>query len=128
MQLFAFRLCISCVLLLGLVGRNTRAEDLEPVFPGESWERGKPEAVSTSSVRLEVLRNWLKTQKTTAMMIVVGGRSIFEYGDVAKATKVASVRMSILSMIYGKYVAEGKIDLNKTVKELGLDDVSPFCP
>ena len=62
------------------------------------------------------------------MMIVVGGRSIFEYGDVAKATKVASVRMSILSMIYGKYVAEGKMDLNKTVKELGLDDVSPFCP
>jgi hypothetical protein len=27
-------------------------------------------------------------------------------------------------MLYGKYVAEGKIDLNKTVKQLGLDDVN----
>jgi CubicO group peptidase (beta-lactamase class C family) len=103
-------------------------EQLRPVFPGANWERVKPEAVSMSSARLEVLRSWLKTQKTTAMMIVVGGRSIFEYGDVTKATKVASIRKSILAMMYGKYVAEGKIDLNKTVKELGLDDVKPFLP
>jgi len=93
-----------------------------------NWEHVKPEAVSMSSARLEVLRSWLKTQKTTAMMIVVGGRSIFEYGDVTKATKVASVRKSILAMLYGKNVAEGQIDLNKTVKELALDDVEPFLP
>jgi CubicO group peptidase (beta-lactamase class C family) len=116
------------VFLVGASELPARAEDLKPVFPGANWERAKPEAVSTSSVRLEVLRTWLKTQKTTAMMIVVGGRSIFEYGDVTKATKVASVRKSILAMLYGKYVAEGKIDLDKNVKELGLDDVKPFLP
>jgi CubicO group peptidase (beta-lactamase class C family) len=104
------------------------SQELRPVFPGAHWDRVRPEAVSTSSGRLEVLRSWLKTQKTTAMMIVVGGRSIFEYGDITKVSKVASVRKSILAMLYGKYVAEGKIDLNKTVKELGLDDVKPFLP
>ncbi|MBV8732002.1 MAG: serine hydrolase [Acidobacteriia bacterium] len=104
------------------------SQELKPVFPGANWERVKPEAVSTSSARLEVLRSWLKTQKTTAMMIVVGGRSIFEYGDITRVSKVASIRKSILAMLYGKYVAEGKIDLNTTVKELGLDDVKPFLP
>jgi CubicO group peptidase (beta-lactamase class C family) len=116
------------VFLVGASELPGRAEDLKPIFPGANCERAKPEAASTSSARLEVLRSWLKTQKTTAMMIVVGGRSIFEYGDVTKATKVASVRKSILAMLYGKYVTEGKIDLDKNVKELGLDDVKPFLP
>jgi len=52
------------------------SEELKPVFPDSNWEHVKPEAVSMSSARLEVLRSWLRMQKTTAMMIVVGGRSI----------------------------------------------------
>src|SRR5215471_14430677 len=119
----------AAMLALALCGALVvHSEELKPVFPGANWERVKPEAVSISSARFEVLRSWLKAQKTTAMMIVVGGRSAFEYGDLTKVSKVASVRKSILAMLYGKYVAEGKIDLNKTVKELGLDDVKPFLP
>ena len=41
-------------------------EDLKPVFPGTNWERVKPEALSYASARLDILRNWIKTQKTTA--------------------------------------------------------------
>jgi CubicO group peptidase (beta-lactamase class C family) len=114
--------CLACVAFSGLA----LAADLPRTFPAENWERVQPEAANTSPARLEVLRAWLKTQKTTSMMIVVGGRSVFEYGDVTKVTKIASVRKSILSMMYGKYVAEGKIDLDKTVKELALNDVKPF--
>ena len=123
----ALRSAALGAIVLG-VALAAHSEELKPATPGANWERAKPETVSMSSARLEVLRSWLKTQKTTAMMIVVGGRSIFEYGDLTKSTKVASVRKSILAMLYGKYVAEGKIDLNKTVKELGLDDVKPFLP
>src|ERR1700722_10163772 len=92
---------------------SVHGEELKPVFPDPNWERIKPEAVSMSSTRLEILRSWLKTQKTTAFMIVVGGRSIFEYGDVTKVSKVASVRKSILAMLYGKYVTEGRVELDK---------------
>jgi hypothetical protein len=31
-------------------------------------------------------------------------------------------------MLYGNYVISGKIDLSKTVKQLGLDDNEPFLP
>ena len=62
------------------------------------------------------------------MMVVVHGKVIFEYGDLSLTSKVASVRKSVLSMLYGNYVVGGKIDTSKTVKELGLDDKQPFLP
>ncbi len=35
------------------------------------------------------------------MMAVVGGRMLFEYGDVDTLSYLASVRESVLSMLYG---------------------------
>jgi len=97
-------------------------------FPAPDWARVRPEKVGHSSEKLEVLRAWLKTQRTTAMHVSLGGRVIFEYGDLKRVSKVASVRKSILAMLYGKYFADGKIDLNKTVEQLGVNDVQPFLP
>lgn len=102
------------------------AEDSKLTFPGVDWDKVKPESEKYSSVRLEVLRAWLKTQKTTALKVSVKGRVIFEYGDLKRVSKVASVRKSVLAMLYGKYWAAGKIDLNKTVEQLGLEDVQPY--
>ena len=96
--------------------------------PGAEWERAKPESMGYSSARLEALRGWLKTQQTAAMMVVVHGKVIFEYGDLSLVSKVASVRKSVLSMLYGNYVVSGKVDLGKTVKELGLEEKQPFLP
>jgi CubicO group peptidase (beta-lactamase class C family) len=72
------------------------------------------------------VRGWLKTQATTAMLVAVHGNVIFEYGDLSLPSKVASVRKSVLAMLYGNYVVSGKIDTTKTVKDLGLDDRQPF--
>ncbi|MBV9296026.1 MAG: serine hydrolase, partial [Acidobacteriaceae bacterium] len=90
------------------------------------WPVAKPESVGFSSARFDAIRAWLKAGPTTAMMVISHGHVIFSYGDVARPTKIASVRKSILSMLMGKYVISGKIDMNKTVKELGLDDRRPF--
>ena len=103
--------------------------EIQGVFPGKEWEPvSKPESLGYSSAKLEVLRAWMKTQHTTALMVSVGGHVLFEYGDVKLVSVVASVRKSILAIIYGKYVANGTIDLNKTVKQAGLDDVQKFLP
>jgi len=58
----------------------------------------------------------------------VQGRVIFSYGDLSHTSKIASVRKSILGMLYGNYVVNNKIDLGKTVKQLGLEDKEPFLP
>lgn len=63
------------------------------------------------------------------MVIVVHGHMIFRYGDTALVSKIASVRKSILSILYGKYVDNNTIDLNKTVEQLGLEEAGkPFLP
>jgi len=106
-----------------------RTAQLTTVVPGQNWERvPKPESAGYDGARLEVLRAWLKTNRTTAILVSVGGRILFEYGDVAHVSKIASVRKSILAMLYGKYVVAGTIDLDKTVKQLTLDDAEPFLP
>ena len=111
-------------------GLALAAQDLKPTFPGADWERVKPESVGYSTAKLEALRAWLKTQQTTAMLVSAGGRIFFEYGDVTRVSKVASVRKSVLAMLFGTFLTKSKsnIELDATVEQLGLVDVQPFLP
>jgi len=100
-----------------------------PVFPGKDWERiERPETAGYSRPRLEALRSYLRTLDTTAMMAVVGGRVLFEYGDPAHLSYLASVRKSVLAMLYGNYVASGKIPLQRTLRELDFTDLEGLLP
>jgi len=100
-----------------------------PVFPGADWERiAKPESAGFSSARLEGLRAWLASIDTTAMFVSVGGRVLFEYGDVKHLSYLASVRKSVLAMLYGKYVENGTIRLERTLKDLQFTDVDGLLP
>jgi CubicO group peptidase (beta-lactamase class C family) len=98
-----------------------------PVCPGTTWAKwDRPEDASYTPARLDAVRAWLRVGQTKALFAAVDGKELFTYGDVTAASKVASVRKSVLAMLYGRYVAEGTIDLSKTVVELGLTDVQPF--
>jgi CubicO group peptidase (beta-lactamase class C family) len=64
----------------------------------------------------------LKKLPTTGFVAVVGGRVLMDYGDVQAVSYLASVRKSILSMLYGNFVASGKVNLDRTLAEIGIDD------
>lgn len=64
----------------------------------------------------------------TGLMIIHDGQVLFEYGDIVENSYIASCRKSVLAMIYGKYVENGTIDLNKTIEQLGIDDVEGILP
>ncbi len=99
------------------------------VFPGDDWEKiEKPESIGYSSARLKALGAWVESLDTTAMMVAVGGRSLFEYGDLSHLSYLASVRKSILAILYGKYVEDGTIALDKTLREIELNDVDGLLP
>lgn len=63
---------------------------------------------------------------TTGLMLIKGGKVIYEYGDVKDISYLASTRKSILSMLYGIYVEKGDIDLTATLEELNVDDNTPL--
>ena len=120
----AFRCSVAVILGLGLVASASFGQPQAHVFPGNDWERIEtPEAVGFSSVRLQALRPWLQALDTTAMIVVVGGRSLFEYGDLSHLSYLGSVRKNILAILYGRYVDNGTIQLSKTLREIGFTDV-----
>jgi CubicO group peptidase (beta-lactamase class C family) len=93
------------------------------VYPGAEWERiADPRTVGYSPAGLERVRAQLADMSTSAFMAVVNGRVLFEYGDVEAVSYLASVRKSVLSMLYGIYVDRGVIRLDRTLAQLGIDD------
>lgn len=98
-------------------------------YPGENWEEVRPEVMGYSSAKLEKLAKRLQEEfTTTSMMIIVDGKVIKSIGDVAEPTRIASCRKSLLSMLYGKYVENGTVNLDLTLEELGIDDKGGLLP
>lgn len=93
------------------------------VFPGAEWDRiADPAAAGWSADGLAAVVEHAKTLPTTGLLVVAGGRVLLEYGDVVELSYLASVRKSVLAMLYGNYVASGKVRLDKTLAELGITD------
>lgn len=90
--------------------------------PAESW----PEPCSNgwSDKGLRAVREALDAGRgSTALMVVEDGRPILCWGDVARKSSVASVRKSLISLLYGIHVDGGAIRLSSSLGELGIDDL-----
>ncbi|MDQ8153389.1 MAG: serine hydrolase, partial [Gemmatimonadota bacterium] len=99
------------------------------VYPGADWERvSDPAAIGWSRAALDSVRATLATMSTTAMLVTEHGRVVFEYGDLTKQSYLASVRKSVLSMLYGIELARGRVDTAKTLAQLGIDDIGGLLP
>jgi CubicO group peptidase (beta-lactamase class C family) len=93
-------------------------------FPGASWDSiSDPRTVGWSRAGLDSVRAQLTALPSTGFVAIVGGRILMSYGDLQTVSYLASVRKSVLSMLMGNYVRRGTIDLDKTLAQLGMDDV-----
>jgi CubicO group peptidase (beta-lactamase class C family) len=103
------------------------------VFPGEEWEYVRRPAdlgaYGWDADRLQQARAFIRdSANTTGLVVVDRGRVVFTYGDIEELSYLASVRKSILAMLYGYWVENGTIDLEATMTELGVDDVGGLLP
>jgi len=113
---------VVAVLLIALILLGTNCSGTA-VYPGETWERiENPESAGYSQEKLDAVRECADTLATTGLVVVVGGRVLFEYGDITELSYIASVRKSVLAMLFGNYVADGTVDMNKTLADLGITD------
>jgi CubicO group peptidase (beta-lactamase class C family) len=91
-----------------------------------TWETiVTPEAVGWSSVKLQKAYIYSQGIQTAAVMIVYQGKVLYHWGETSRKFWVHSCRKSFLSALIGIYVDAGKIDLSKTMAELGIDDNAP---
>jgi CubicO group peptidase (beta-lactamase class C family) len=96
----------------------------QTVYPLPTWTSiADPGSVGWSKTGLDSVRSRLGTMATTGMMAVVGGQVLMEYGDVRAISYLASVRKSVLSMLFGIAVANGTVNLDRTLAQLGIDDI-----
>jgi CubicO group peptidase (beta-lactamase class C family) len=94
-----------------------------PTYPGATWTRtSSPEQLGWSSEKLKEAKAYATTINTAALMVVVNGTVLDEWGETAKRFNVHSIRKSFLSALYGIQVREGRIHLSTTLADLGLDD------
>lgn len=115
------------LLLLFVLRASTGAAAQDPTFPGERWEevpRGELAAHGWDAAALADTRAFL-ADSTLATGVVVAhrGRIVLDFGDVSDLSYVASVRKSVLALLYGPFVEDGTIDLDATLADLGVDDV-----
>lgn len=91
---------------------------------GTPWSyHESPGEAGFNADKLKGVGQFLKdSANTTGLVAIYDGKVLFEYGDIVELSYLASCRKSILSMLYGKYVEDGTIDLNTTIGELGLDE------
>lgn len=114
----------ALALLFGLVSAPLSAG--EPVFPGTTWDMpGETPPDGWDAERLRAAEARFQATKPTAVMVVHDGRVVAVWGDVARTVNVAPVRKSVLSALYGIAVAEGRIDLTRTLAELAIQDNEP---
>ena len=115
-----------CLILLLVAGFQAGPLAAQDVYPGRSWAHvASPEAAGFSSEGLKAARDYAATINTEAVMIVAGGRVVDEWGPTSTRFNIHSIRKSLLSALYGIHVADGEIDLSKTMGDLGIDDNAP---
>jgi len=110
-----------------LLAASGACSALPPV--AQQWEIiDDPAALGYSVAALEAVGGYTEGIPTDAFVVMVDGQTLMEYGDTHVLSYVASVRKSVLAMLYGNYVADGTIDLDLTLEDMGMDDVGGLLP
>ncbi|MDF0717674.1 serine hydrolase [Muricauda sp. 334s03] len=117
---------IICCLTYILVSCESKAQ----TYPDETWSRAEnPEAMGWPDVeRSNFTRYIIDSTNITGLVLVHKGEIVFEYGDINENSYIASCRKSVLALLYGKYVDNGTIDLDKTLEGLNITDVTELLP
>jgi CubicO group peptidase (beta-lactamase class C family) len=123
-----FRLFVSLLLFAATAAVPLAAQvSQNPTFPGSEWEyvsRRDLAEYGWNDDRLQETARFLSdSANSTGVVVVDRGRVVFTFGDVQELSYLASVRKSILAMLYGSWVENGTIDLDRTLADVGVDDI-----
>jgi len=117
---------LSFLILFFLFATNIVAQ----VFPSQNWSYNEdPESDGWNSKKMKEFNQYIiDSTHITGFLIIHKGQIVFDYGNIEENSYIASCRKSVLSMLFGKYVENGVINLDETLNELGIQDVKEMLP
>ncbi len=94
------------------------------IFPDTAWKyHEKPDTLGWNIEKLVELEQFVINKTClTGFMVIYNGKILYDFGDTKELSYIASCRKSVLSMLYGRYVDNGVIDLSKTLADLEISD------
>ena len=97
--------------------------------PSGPWRQyANPADIGFSAAKLDAARRYADSVRSGAVMAVVRGSVLAAWGDVTRPLELHSVRKSIVSAMYGIASADRKVDTNRTLLQLGIDDRQSLTP
>ena len=97
----------------------------QDVPPDREWKKSDPAKLGWSMPELAQAETLMRELRSMSVMVVQKNHQIVAWGDVTRRVRVASVRKSLLSALYGIAVADGRIDLDWTLGKLAIGDTAP---
>lgn len=115
---------IFLLFVLSLFGCSADAQ----IYPDKDWavHQNPAEAGWGDSERQAFTRYVIDSTHITGLLIIQKGEVVLEFGDLEENSYIASCRKSVLAILYGKYVENGLIDLNKSLLALEIEDHVPL--
>lgn len=115
----------TILLIVACTPRSTSIESPKT----QAWEYVEDAETGFDQQEMQNIYQYIvNDMNTTGAMVIRHGKAIAAYGDIEELSYLASCRKSILSILYGKYVKDGTIDLSLTLKDLGIDDIGGLLP
>lgn len=91
--------------------------------PGERWMRyADPAEAGFDAGALEAARARWDALPSSAFMVIADGAVVAGWGDLERRFMCHSVRKSFLSALCGVYWDQGRLEVDKTLADLGIDD------
>ncbi|SMO79328.1 serine hydrolase domain-containing protein [Fodinibius sediminis] len=92
-------------------------------IPDTAWQQyASLEKAGWSAPQVNRARQFADSLGAKAVMLVENGVIVTEWGDNTGLAPVFSIRKSLLSALYGIYIAKGVVDTTMTLGALGIDD------
>jgi len=112
---------VTLILLLLIYSLIPRVSNPTPVYQTKlNYGTPVPKEIQ------EVLTPKKEPERTRSIIVLQNEKIIYEYGPTDKIMNIASIRKSIMSLLYGIAVDKGLIDINKTLDQLQIDEFVPL--
>src|SRR5688572_16413174 len=114
---------LAFFLILFAFAPNTNPDRI----PATHWlQYQTPEDAGFSTQKLQKARDLAKKYNSANVLIIYKGVIVQSWGDASRKFRLHSARKATQSALIGIYASRGAIDLNKSIGEYGIDEVTPL--